>query len=210
MSFCGKCGAALEIGGEFCKKCGTKLDGNNPQHTSQQPSFGGYDDRISQPVNKSNHRLIGVIACALVAVIAIVGVISVFGGNRLEGTRWVADSVLIDGVPIAKWVADKNESLSDEDLITDDWIIRTEKEFGVGESSIEFMSDGKALWVWETEGIVNYVVNKKSFSCWDDRSSNDVFSGVRSGNKITVTFPTPDRLYGERVIWSVRYIKKNK
>jgi len=209
MSFCGKCGASLESGGEFCSKCGTRSDSFNEQPTSQQMPLGGYENRATKPPNKSNHRLIGLIACALVVIVAIVGVASVFGGNKLEGTRWVAENVLIDGVSASKWLEDNR--LSGERPISDVEIKSIGQEYyGIGEWSLEFMSDGKALWDADNR-IMYYSVNKKRLSLYDD-NMKEVMSGIRSGNIITFSVTRLDYLYGDLVILSLTltYKKKSK
>ena len=77
--FCGKCGAQVNDEERFCGSCGAVMNEQPEVQQAQysaQPTYGGE----SPP--KSKNKLIGVIACAVVAVLVIVGAVSIFGSGE--------------------------------------------------------------------------------------------------------------------------------
>jgi hypothetical protein len=74
--FCGKCGAQVNDSERFCGSCGAEMN-NQPQvQYSAQPTYG------EEKPKKSKNKLIGFIACALVAVLVIVGAVAIFGRSE--------------------------------------------------------------------------------------------------------------------------------
>ena len=65
MAFCSKCGTEIQQGSSFCPNCGNALAGN-PDTTNN--IFGA---------KSSKNKLIGIIACVLVAALLIVGIVTV-------------------------------------------------------------------------------------------------------------------------------------
>ena len=96
--FCGKCGARSESGIKFCSSCGEAVQGRPSIHTSQSTASQTANNQLAK---KTNHRLVGLIACAAVLLIVIIGVIAIFSSGdanldrrlvgRWEWTEWHED-----------------------------------------------------------------------------------------------------------------------
>jgi len=79
MKFCGKCGTQMNEGAKFCRSCGTATV-KQPLYQSTQ--FTPVSRRVNHLKKRSNKKVIGIITCATVALILIIGSISVFNGSR--------------------------------------------------------------------------------------------------------------------------------
>lgn len=76
--FCSKCGAQIKDGAAFCQKCGAGLSGENRQNTTatNQQVYSSMPNKNQQT---GNHRLIGMIGTAVIALVAIIVIVKVVG-----------------------------------------------------------------------------------------------------------------------------------
>ena len=94
--FCRKCGTQADAGAKFCGSCGEIVAQQPPDQTTQITA--SLPQENGQPSKKSNHKKIGMIACAVVLLVVIIGVVAIFSqsGNdldsRLIGTWEWADA----------------------------------------------------------------------------------------------------------------------
>ena len=78
--FCGKCGTQVENSEKFCGSCGAVSNQQPVVQTNQ-----ANQTMVTQTPKATNNRLIGIIACAVVLVIVIIGAVAIFGGGGLSG-----------------------------------------------------------------------------------------------------------------------------
>ena len=95
--FCGKCGAKNESGAAFCYACGA------PLKTAEGPAAeSGSGAAPAAPQNSGRNRKIGIVAVAVVVILAAVGIFSLFGGGRgPEETAEKLFAAMIDEEPEA-------------------------------------------------------------------------------------------------------------
>jgi len=73
--FCRKCGARIDGSGRFCGSCGAVVE----QQAQTAPiQTDAYAHTAAQPNKKVRNKTIGIIVCALAAVLVLVGVIAAF------------------------------------------------------------------------------------------------------------------------------------
>ena len=96
--FCVKCGEKIEAGERFCGGCGAPVL-EQPTQRQQEQTFVR-ETASSAPVKNNNNKLVGLITCAIVAIIVIIGVSSLFSG----GYSSAEDCYICDRSPAKKFV----------------------------------------------------------------------------------------------------------
>ncbi|MCR5808852.1 MAG: zinc ribbon domain-containing protein [Clostridiales bacterium] len=98
--FCNKCGAKLDDNAVFCTNCGAKIENAAPAaETAAAAAPEAAPSKIP-----GGHKTVGVIAAAIIAIVVIALLCSIFGGRSIKST--------VSGV-LKNWFGGKVENVVD-------------------------------------------------------------------------------------------------
>lgn len=147
--FCGRCGTQNPDNAAFCKKCGTKLNGQTkvpartPAKTPVKTQPQTQRKTSAPKYNRRQDKKVGMIAVAAVAVVVLILIFALFGGRSYKSTvkQFFNATFDVDGKAIVNLIPDDlisyalEESGYDEDEL-DEMIEDIEDEFQDQLSSI--------------------------------------------------------------------------
>lgn len=137
--YCKKCGSELKPGASFCGKCGTKQNVSSPEKTPYTPPnpkpipfpSPNPPKKETNSIDNKNKK-IGMIACAIAAIIVIVLIATILSAINSNGKRKQEDAV--SDFVVAMYEEDFNTVIS---LVPDDVLKKIMKENKCSKSELK-------------------------------------------------------------------------
>lgn len=215
--FCGNCGKELPDGSRFCSGCGQQLKIAAPNLNQQAAAY----EPAKSPVKKLQYKHIGIIACAIIAVIAIlVGVKLTGGGSAEKVTEKYMEALCdLDFNKMSKYsIIDIEEILNLTNLISSEYAAQDAISNQLKSAlKDQFGDDYKiSVDIYDTTKISKSDLNSALDSITDDLSYGDVdlsslvdVSGIKEACYVSAELTISGELDRESQAYQVLCVKKS-